>query len=484
MLSPHTGSSAPSPEPAALRYPKLWRPLIVIHGLAAVIVLWLLPGGFPFWHPRFWTNRTLPLMAVAIFVIGTVGIYRGWSRLVHVILLGLTVAAAAGLVTAVILFPFSSKRIWPLLLCYAAILGTGWLFETRGRRVATLYACLAMIGALALGTFVVWSQRAPEPDTVPCSIAAPSFEPSRRPADVPATIALGERMLVRPGAGSLAVRYNKLTIEIEPLLHFESRSPDRCWINLAPRHERDAPTRRLMHAIQGEKSVQIQYRDLADHVLQVFLPEQASDSAAMVSIEAFSTLESPVFSHLNSFCDLTIAGHRRLAFSFSPCPNQQVEVLPFDYPTGRPARLAYVDDVQIFHVVEATSGEKGPFHELARGPLPKDAALAITCHDDGQAVCRIRLEDWAAQVGRSLSPTAGWGLPVNAIEFSLTGDSAQSSAAVFITLAGTSVGRDWDSVGHSAGTYRNRVRVDEVQTKGASVTVDGGLPETRTTKHE
>jgi hypothetical protein len=56
-----------------------------------------------------------------------------------------------------------------------------------------------------------------------------------------------------------------------------------------------------------------------------------------------------------------------------------------------------------------------------------------------------------------LSPNPGWGLPQNAIEFSLP-DPA-SPANLFITLASTSVGRGFDSVSHAPGTYRNRIRI-------------------------
>ena len=60
-----------------------------------------------------------------------------------------------------------------------------------------------------------------------------------------------------------------------------------------------------------------------------------------------------------------------------------------------------------------------------------------------------------------LSPTAGWGVPVNAIEFSLSpyDHSPTGPASIFITLAATSVGRGWDCVGHSAGAYRNRITI-------------------------
>jgi hypothetical protein len=72
-----------------------------------------------------------------------------------------------------------------------------------------------------------------------------------------------------------------------------------------------------------------------------------------------------------------------------------------------------------------------------------------------------------ARLGRmaTLSLTAGWGVPVNAIEFSLADDGPASPASIFVTLAGTSVGRGWDCVGHNAGTYRNRISVDRLPRK-------------------
>jgi hypothetical protein len=171
-------------------------------------------------------------------------------------------------------------------------------------------------------------------------------------------------------------------------------------------------------------------------------------------------LPHPIFSHLNTFCDIFVSGSRHLSISFSPCPEAIVAVRPAEYPTGRPLRLAYLDAQGAFHVVEAASGDKGPFRELGRGKLGRSQPLAITLYDRGVAQARVVLEDWSAQVGTAPSPTAGWGLPVNAIEFSLQGEEPGAPAAIFITLAGTSVGRGWDSVGHRAGTYRNRISIE------------------------
>ncbi len=182
----------------------------------------------------------------------------------------------------------------------------------------------------------------------------------------------------------------------------------------------------------------------------------------MVAVEAITRLDQPVYSHLNSFSDFEIRGHRRLSLRFSPCPGVPIEVRPSDYPIGRPVRFAFVDRDGFFKVAEGSSGEKGPFRILASGPLGPEQSLSITLCDQDRPVGRIALADWASQSDKNLSPTAGWGVPVNAIEFSLSGDSPSSPASIFVTLAGTSVGRGWDCVGHAAGTYRNRIAIDSI----------------------
>jgi hypothetical protein len=154
-----------------------------------------------------------------------------------------------------------------------------------------------------------------------------------------------------------------------------------------------------------------------------------------------------------------LTGFEGLALEFSACAGTRVSVLPMDYPVGRPSRFAYLDAQGFFHVVEATSGEKGPFRKLASGKLDRGTPLEITLYDAKRAIAIIVVEDWVSQVSTELSPTAGWGVPQNAIEFSLHGDSPRSPASLFFTLASTSVGRGFDSVGHAAGIYRNRMSV-------------------------
>ena len=100
---------------------------------------------------------------------------------------------------------------------------------------------------------------------------------------------------------------------------------------------------------------------------------------------------------------------------------------------------------------------------LAKGPMAPTDPLVITMYDDDVPAVRVTLMDWAAQCGTQLSPTAGWGLPVNAIEFTRLGQAERSQIYIFITLAATSVGRGWDSVGHSPGTYINRMKIESLR---------------------
>jgi hypothetical protein len=190
--------------------------------------------------------------------------------------------------------------------------------------------------------------------------------------------------------------------------------------------------------------------------------EVACAAEGPIDITAHCELPGQVYSHLNSFADLTVHGHQALSLEFSPCPGVPIEVTPSDYPVGRPRRFAYLSRSGEFCVVEATSGEKGPFRSLAAGTLRPGDPLTLTFCDSGKPRCSVTLLDWSAQCSTQLSPTAGWGVPVNAIEFTREGNAPSAPASIWITLAGTSIGRGFDSVGHAAGVYRNRMRIEEV----------------------
>ncbi len=441
-------ASAPTPVGLARR---LLGNLLALHVAVVVAFYVAMPGGFPFGHPKMLSNQLVPpFLALA----GVVGVWSAWRHRPAVLApLGVTIPAgwlAMG-VAGWITFPVSFARValgsFAVASLSAGIFAVYWRRE--GFRAPAAVAGGVLLGALA-GVGAPLAQRGVDPGTRPLEAALPA-----RPAgesdlaaivDPHAELGLGR---VSARHGEVAVAFGAVRVTIDPLVHFISRSPDRCWTSLAPRATRVSAPRRLTDVVDTGDRLHLRYEsDDGGQVLEV------GATADGVEVDAWSELRGEVYSHLNRFSFIEVSGHRDLAVSFSPCPDRTITITSSDYPYGRPSRLAYLGADGVFRVVEARSAEKGPFTTLAEGPLRPDEPLTIVLHDAGDPVGRIVLEDWAAQVGTGLSPTAGWGLPENAIELFRVGESCQ----IFITLAGTSVGRGWDSVGHAPGVYRNRLR--------------------------
>ena len=439
-----------------------WLSMLVGHLIAAALWWWLEPGGFPWGHPRFWSNRVLPCLAVLWGLAALASLHREDQRSLLILLAAMPAAWLAAAVTARLVFPITFAWLWLAPLGIALAMAT--FLTGIGRRVTPnpTGAFLTVFGVgIAIGCAAVVGERPPPPGT---HTLLADLSDGGEPGAVfsrtaPATIDLGSETRVYTSEGSLNVRLAPLALTVTPLLRFIDRSTDACWTILARPDVREGPEPKL----RGVRSPD-------DHtwVVTYDFPGQGAATLRLahdprrksIFIDAATRLDRPVFSHLNSFCDLEVRGHRRLALQFSPCGGKRIEVLRFDYPFGRPARFAYVDEARRFRVVEASSGEKGPFRILAEGRLERSSPLEITLWDEDRAIGSVALLDWSAQASTQLSPTAGWGVPENAIEFSLSGNEPTSPASLFITLAATSVGRGWDSVGHAAGTYRNRILIE------------------------
>lgn len=439
--------------------------ILALHLAGAGAWWWLMPGGFPVNHPRFWVNQALPL---GVLLAGLAG-FAAWRWNWHAPWLALLYAAPAGWIGAAISFRIAfpvSSRGWWVLLIWAA-----WLLSVvrRGNPGAWFPNRRVMIPALmaaCVGALIPWSQRGPAPSTAPANEQLPDMPPAAGGERVELPVTLDGDVQVVPRDGSVKVRLNKVSVVIQPLLTFISRSPDRCWSALAPRADREPVPRKLVAGHFAGSAVWIKHASDVSSVLRVSVPSgrrraiASQQAPGPVSIDAFCQLDRPVYSHLNSFCEFEVSGFQSLELSFSPCPDTPIEVTVSDYPVGRPRRVAFLDADGLFQIVETASGEKGPFRRLAAGPLPKSAPLTITLHDRGRSLCRITLDDWSSQVSTDLSPTAGWGLPMNAIEFARYDESTPGAAVIWVTLAGTSVGRGFDTVGHAAGVYRNRIRIE------------------------
>lgn len=433
-----------------------WLLVLLAHGSAAVAAWLLLPGGFPLAHPRVLANRILPALLLASVVLVIAGALRR-SRIVPALLPLFPAAMLGAAVAAETVFPESGRSVALSAFALALLFALGQVDIWQRARPLSHLAWLAMLLGAASGAAFVLAQRAPEPSTRPvvkAPLAAAVGERPTRPFDAREPVTLAPWLRVDSSPARVTVQVGKLTIAVEPQLTFRSRSPDRFWTVFAG--ARPAPPLTIYRAELSEHA--LQWENSQAGTLRV---EARANGTAL--IDARARLEAPIFSHLNSYAAVSIRGHRRLGLRFSACPDSVVEVRHSEYPFGAPARLAYLDAQGMFRVVQASDAEKGPFTTLAEGRLERGEPLRVDLVELAEPATRklatIVFRDWSLQVSTELSPTAGWGLPQNAFEFGLTTSEPSSVAYLDSTLAGTSVGRGWDSVGHRAGIYANRMEI-------------------------
>ena len=427
---------------------------VLIHIALAIAALRLLPRGFPIGNPRFLANQLAPWLVLGVSLLaGAVLALRpraaaSWLAAYPSAWLGSALSSAW-------LFPVTGKVVVTFASGGAVLLAFGWLglFSAYGAaRVATVAA--ACLG-LALGVALSLCQRAPEPTTFPLAQRPAPVSMSDGAAQAGHTrdaLQLSAQVRVIPDELRIDVALGGWHVRVQPMLVFESRSPDRFWTVFA---QQPAAQRALTHE-RTTNGAALFWDDGPYSSLQV-----VALASGPVRIESWSEVSAPVYSHLNSFTTISVEGHTRLGLRFSPCPTALIEVRRSEYPSGAPARFAYVDEREVFRVVQATDAEKGPFAMLGEGHLGRAEPLAVSLVEMGanapRLVATLIFEDWSAELSTALSPTAGFGVAENAIEFGLESADAAAPAYLIFTLAGTGVGRGWDSVGHRAGFYRNRI---------------------------
>lgn len=406
---------------------------LAIHAVVALFVGWLAPHGFPIAHPRFWTNSVAPVALALVAGAALVVLLREKPRWAGVALFGLAGAWLGGSIVARAVFPVSlGAASIGGVAAGLALVAAALVLPERKRLVTAIEGAAAVVG-LVVGAAFLGGLRPPPPTT--------------QPLDEPVAATLPEPLNntdVRLQEDSVAVETDGYRLSLSPLLTFDRVSPDGFWSLLAP-----APRGRLL---AGASSGVRSYDDGAR------LTVAPSDEPNAVRIAAFSPTPAVKYTHLNSYCVLTLDGFRRPGIAFSPTGARQFDVLSAGYPTGAPARFACLEAGGAFTVREASSGEKGPFRELASGPHERNEPVTMRFFDGGDWVASLTLDDWSAQASTALSPTAGWGMPQNAIEFQLL--ESGGPVSVWVSLAATSVGRGWDTVGHRAGVYRNRCRLE------------------------
>ncbi len=413
----------------------IWLLLLALHIGAAAVWWWLMPGG------SLWPPVIVALLATALIARGRLG-----EALLPPVLAALPLFWMAFAISSRLVFDVSFESAWHLPFVAAFGFGVLWIHKMRLRVTAWWLVPLIVIPAAIFGWVLPGTQRAPDPTTMPTGAA---FGPPPSGMSDGRVIKLSKDAQVRPGEARVVVRHDKLVLNVLPLLNFADRSPDRCWTSLAPEGTTKPTNRIFAGRVRDGAGWKLYYKDEDMSVLGV------SSHDGVVELDASSRLPQPIFSHVNSSAEVAVSGHTKLTVAFSPAPDKHIELA---VATGA-ARFAYLDANDTFHVMQATTRQRGPFTELASGPLKRGDPLVVTLYDGGKVAFTITLADWSAQASTALSPTAGSGIAVNAIELLRAGEPDSAPALITFSLADTSIGRGTMTVGHAAGVYRNRIRI-------------------------
>jgi len=436
--------ASPRDPPLSLRL--AWGFSLLAHVALASVALWFLPHGFPFFHRRFVLSTLAPACIAAgslALAVALVFAPRAGVRFVPV------VAAfwGAGALGLLLVFPVTgaaAARPIGLVALFFAVLAA----VTCRKRALFAWLPAALLAAAA-GFGLACAERPMPPATQPAQQDSPRR--ARVPREpIADRFELGPNLSVESSSLTVTWRGREASISIAPALDFDRTPADGFWSIFSNAVGR-APE--IASATKTADSLGLW---APDGQQRLFVQKKASG----LELEAWTLLERPTYSHLNSFATVRVSGHQKLALRFSPCPSALIPVTHADYPRGAPARFAYVDAERRFHVVQASDAEKGPFTSLAKGLFtPSDSLFIdlVELSDNERVFAQLEFLDFAAQLSTALSPTAGYGVSENAIQFGLADANPSSPAQLLLTLGASGVGRGWDSVGHRAGAYRNRV---------------------------
>jgi len=424
----------------------LWSAVLTGHAMCAAALWWMAPGGFPSSTPEFWVNQMLPIVPLLLLGLGLLSRGKTAEAILPPVFGVFPLFWMSFAISLRLTFPVSIGSGWniPFIGGFALAMLWGWQYA---RRITHVILLPLFFGpAIWLGWVLPPTQRAADPATKPANLAMPDAPSSK---SEPKLIKLSKDAQLHSDDGRLVVRRGTLVLTVQPLLGFADRAPDRASIDPANKEERSPTVRHLLNFAKDGTHFTLHYKDEDRSVLD------ATAHDAAVDLDARSRLAKAIYSHANSYTEVTIRGQAKLSVTFSPLGSKHIELAP----VGMPARFAYVDAVGVFHVVQASKESHGPYIELSSGALPKDGALELELYDGDVAVYKLALLDWAPQASTQRSPVAGWDLPENVIELVRTAKPENSPALISFSLASTSLGRGTRSVGHAQGVYRNRITV-------------------------
>jgi hypothetical protein len=184
---------------------------------------------------------------------------------------------------------------------------------------------------------------------------------------------------------------------------------------------------------------------------------QLEDRSAEIQITTIIRLTRQIDTHQSIYCGLEWLGKEPITLSIGPEQPYNLVPTASDYPFGAPATFMTVTNDRVV-LLKTSSAEKGPFKTLASFPKENPVFRIMAAN---RPVCQFVLEGFVEQASQELSPTAGWGIPVNDIFLEAAQFTADQPSGVWFgfTLAATGLGRGFHAVGTAPGIYVSKLRV-------------------------
>lgn len=383
--------------------------LCVLGLLAGGAALWMVeaPAGYPLGTPPWWMGRGLPTAVVALALLALLG----HRSLREPLLLGLPALPLTFAASLLLVFPASGRGPLGFLLVITASLAALTLATVRPSR-PSLAALVAALLWAAPGAGASVMMQAPPASARPLALAPPW---DGAPVD---------------GVAQDVAFLDGVEIAVRAGLVLEGASPDGGWSLFSPGFAPDVACEPLGGRPLG--------------------------GGRLLSLDVGCHLPDPAWAHLGTAALIEIRGAPNLSLSLASPDSPRVPFPRSPQRASEPATAVSLSEGTL-RLVRGTRDEKGPWTTVATTPL-LDGVVRLWLYEGAVPLAEIALPDYAMHASREPSPTAGWGLPQNAIEFRGAGPR-DDVARIWVSYAATSLGRGYDTVGYPAGSYRSRVEV-------------------------
>ena len=457
----------------------------VLYALFMTFIWFLLPRGFPWWSRPFIEQQVLIPGIVLVSWGAAISLIRrlrrgifclylllgGWLGigLIHIIWFPVFFLPGKLIVAGIGSLGMIGGMLWLILFGWLRSLHAEHSFPIRG-----VLAWLAMCIGILIPFLIVFISQAGPAQTTPAQVI-----PKLGSLSEMSTLSDQEQAILVGGVSeAVQVRLNRSqatieiatpngVLEIWPFMNFFSISQNRFWAVWGNR-DRSYPKIEGVNrgqsagadALYGVWSAKSRKSWLKPGELsgEILIEQRRTETPAMeIRVTTITRLTRQIDTHQSSYCGLNWSGDIPITLSIGHERPYSWVPTASDYPFGAPATFITVMNDRVL-LLKASSAEKGPFETLAAFPK-EDPVFRIMAAN--HPVCQIVLEGFVAQASQELSPTAGWGIPVNDIFLEATQFKAAQPSGVWLgfNLAATGVGRGFHAVGTGAGTYVSILRV-------------------------